>query len=95
MGRRSVDLVHLLSQDGADMRAVNIHEAKTHLSRLVARAEEGEEIVIAKAGRPVAKLVRIPPTGKGRPLGTARGKVVYRRPLKATLPKHLRKAFGV
>jgi prevent-host-death family protein len=36
---------------------VNIHEAKTHLSRLVERVESGEEIVIARAGRPVARLV--------------------------------------
>ena len=36
---------------------VNIHEAKTHLSRLVQRVAAGEEIVIGKAGRPVAKLV--------------------------------------
>lgn len=76
------------------MKTVNIHEAKTHLSRLVAQALDGEEIVIAKAGRPVAKLVRIPATGRKRPLGTARGKIVYRRPLKAPLPKYLRKAFG-
>lgn len=37
--------------------SVNIHEAKTHLSRLVERVEAGEEIVIARAGRPVARLV--------------------------------------
>jgi prevent-host-death family protein len=36
---------------------VNIHEAKTHLSRLVERAAAGEEIIIGKAGRPMAKLV--------------------------------------
>ena len=36
---------------------VNIHEAKTHLSRLVERVEAGEEVVIARAGRPVARLV--------------------------------------
>ena len=41
------------------MKQVNVHEAKTHLSRLLARAEKGEEIVIARAGKPVAKLVRI------------------------------------
>ena len=41
------------------MKPVNIREAKTHLSRLVARVEAGEEIVIAKAGRPVARLVPI------------------------------------
>ncbi len=39
------------------MQPVNIHEAKTNLSRLVERAEQGEEIVIARAGKPVAKLV--------------------------------------
>lgn len=38
------------------MKSVNIHEAKTHLSRLVDRAAAGESIIIAKAGRPVAKL---------------------------------------
>jgi prevent-host-death family protein len=39
------------------MPSVNIHAAKTHLSRLVERVEAGEEIVIARAGRPVARLV--------------------------------------
>lgn len=38
------------------MTTVNIHEAKTHLSALLARVERGEEIVIARAGRPVARL---------------------------------------
>jgi prevent-host-death family protein len=53
---------------------VNIHEAKTHLSRLVQRAAAGEEIIIAKAGAPLAKLVayeravapRVPGAWKGR-----------------------------
>ena len=39
------------------MKSINIHEAKTHLSRLVERVEAGEEFVIAKAGRPAARLV--------------------------------------
>lgn len=76
------------------MKTVNIHEAKTHFSRLVARAEEGEEIVIARAGRPVAKLSGLPRTGKRRPLGTARGKIVVHGDFDAPLPKDLRKAFG-
>lgn len=76
------------------MKTVNIHEAKTHLSRLVARAEEGEEIVIAKAGRPVAKLTGLPRTGRKRPLGTARGMIVIRADFDAPLPRDLRKAFG-
>ena len=41
------------------MRTVNIHEAKTHLSRLVERAASGEPFVIAKAGRPLVKVVPI------------------------------------
>jgi len=43
---------------------VSIHAAKTHLSRLIARAETGEEIIIARNGKPVAKLVRVEPKGK-------------------------------
>jgi prevent-host-death family protein len=43
------------------MAEVNVHEAKTHLSRLLLRVAGGEEIVIARAGRPVAKLVPIEP----------------------------------
>lgn len=39
------------------MSTVNVHEAKTHLSRLLARVEAGEEIVIARSGKPVARLV--------------------------------------
>ena len=42
------------------MVTVNIHEAKTHLSRLVAQVEAGEEVVIARNGKPVARLVNIP-----------------------------------
>ena len=54
--------------------SVNVHDAKTHFSRLVARAEAGEEIVIARNGEPVARLGPLPPTGPRRP-GTARGEV--------------------
>lgn len=55
--------------------AVNIHEAKTHLSRLVDRAAAGEEIVIARAGKPLARLVAYAPPPQERRLGTARGQV--------------------
>jgi prevent-host-death family protein len=54
---------------------VNMHEAKTHLSRLVDRAEAGEEIVIARAGKPAARLVPLAPLGKPRVFGAWRGKV--------------------
>jgi prevent-host-death family protein len=55
--------------------SVNIHEAKTHLSRLVDRAAAGEEIVIARAGKPVARLVALEPPVKYRELGLWKGKV--------------------
>jgi len=54
---------------GASMNTVNIHQAKTHFSRLVDQAAAGDSIVIAKAGRPVAKLVPLgamPPEQKKR-----------------------------
>jgi len=55
---------------------VNIHEAKTHLSRLVARAEQGEEIVISRAGKPAARLVPIGTARLPRKPGAWRGKIV-------------------
>ena len=55
-------------------KTVNIHEAKTHLSRLIADVERGEDVTIARAGEPVARLVPAGPPRK-RVLGTERGKV--------------------
>ena len=55
---------------------VNIHDAKTHLSRLVERVEAGEEIVIARAGRPVARLVPLQVRTKPRQPGRWRDQVV-------------------
>jgi prevent-host-death family protein len=56
-------------------KPVNIHEAKTHLSRLVERVEAGEEITLARAGRPVARLVPYRPRQEPRKLGIWKGKV--------------------
>ncbi|HEX9269911.1 MAG TPA: type II toxin-antitoxin system Phd/YefM family antitoxin [Candidatus Limnocylindria bacterium] len=75
------------------MGPVNIHEAKTHLSRLIARVARGEEIVVAKAGRPVAKLVPLRPRLARRVPGTARGKIVVRRDFDAPLPRQLGRHF--
>ena len=58
------------------MVAVNVHEAKTHLSQLLARVEEGEEVVIARNGKPVARLIAHQ-SGKGtRCFGALRGRLV-------------------
>ena len=55
------------------MRSVNIHEAKTHLSRFVDEAAAGEEIIIARAGKPVARLVALAsPVEQARTLGLGR-----------------------
>jgi prevent-host-death family protein len=56
--------------------SVNIHDAKTHLSRLVERVEAGEEIVIARAGRPVARLVPLRVRTQPRQPGRWRDQVV-------------------
>ena len=55
--------------------SVNIHEAKTHLSRLVERVEAGDEVVIARAGRPVARLVPYRLRREPRTLGRLRGQI--------------------
>ncbi|MCP5141315.1 MAG: type II toxin-antitoxin system Phd/YefM family antitoxin [Chromatiales bacterium] len=55
------------------MHTVNIHEAKTHLSRLIAEIGRGEEVVIAKGGKPVARLVPYGPTGQERRFGKDAG----------------------
>jgi prevent-host-death family protein len=54
---------------------INIHEAKTQLSALVARAEAGEEIVIARANKPAVRLVPLEPKRVQRRLGEAKGLV--------------------
>lgn len=73
--------------------AVNIHEAKTHLSRLVERAAAGEETVIAKAGKPMAKLVPYRSAQGRRRLGAWRGRVQIRADFDAPLPGPLEAAF--
>ncbi|MBW8306776.1 MAG: type II toxin-antitoxin system Phd/YefM family antitoxin [Thiobacillus sp.] len=57
------------------MQIINIHEAKTHLSRLLEQVAGGEEIVIAKAGKPIARLVPLEAPPKKRQLGLLKGKL--------------------
>ena len=71
---------------------VNIHEAKTHLSRLLQRVAAGEEVTIARSGVPVARLVPVEPTSK-RPLGFARGEIWIADDFDAPLPDELLKQF--
>jgi prevent-host-death family protein len=57
------------------MKTVNVHEAKTHLSRLLERVHAGEEIIIAKGGEPYAKLVPLSDRAVKREAGTLKGAV--------------------
>ena len=68
-------------------KAVNIHEAKTHLSRLVERVEAGEEITLARAGRPVARLVPYRQRKEPRPFGLWKGRVVIHPGFDDPLPE--------
>jgi len=60
------------------MNTVNVHEAKTRLSRLLEQVEAGEEVVIARAGRPVARLVRFRPERRERTPGRLKGRIRFR-----------------
>lgn len=73
--------------------AVNIHEAKTHFSKLIKRVGQGEEITIAKGGKPVARLVPVEQLKAHRAPGSARGLVKVRADFDAPLPKKLQRAF--
>jgi prevent-host-death family protein len=73
---------------------VNMHEAKTHLSRLVARVEAGEEIVISRAGKPVAKLIAADPRPALRGYGSMRGQITIHDDFDE-LPDDIAEAFGM
>ena len=72
---------------------VNIQEAKTHLSKLLARVRVGEEIVIARAGKPVARLVPFEEKPAQRVPGTAKGQVIIAPDFDLPLPQELVDAF--
>jgi prevent-host-death family protein len=72
---------------------VNIHEAKTHFSRLLARVAMGEEVIIAKAGKPVAKLVSIRSERPRFKLGSAKGEFTVPDDFNDPLPKDIEDLF--
>lgn len=72
---------------------VNIHEAKTHLSKLLARVALGEEVVIAKAGKPIAKLVQLRKAPKPRVSGSAKGDFVVPDDFNDPLPDEVLDEF--
>jgi prevent-host-death family protein len=75
------------------MTEVNVHEAKTHLSQLLRRVAAGEEIVIARAGKPIARLVPAEAPRKPRALGADRGKIWIADDFDAPLPFEIQAYF--
>lgn len=77
------------------MITVNIHDAKTHLSRLVERAASGETVVIAKAGKPVAKLVPLeqPKVDTSRRLGGLQGQLTIPDDFKGFMKDEIEETF--
>jgi prevent-host-death family protein len=73
-------------------RALNLYEAKTHLSALVEAAAAGAEIIIAKNGRPRARLVAVRDQRRRRP-GSAKGRIRMSADFDAPLPEHVLRAF--
>lgn len=75
------------------MTIVNIHQAKTHFSKLVDAVMLGEEIIIAKAGKPAAKLVPITTEKPNRKPGALKGKIKIAKDFDAALPDDILDAF--
>jgi len=78
------------------MQTVNIHEAKTHLSRLVDQAANGEPFVIAKAGKPLVKVVALnaPEAGQVKRLGFLRGQIEVPDDFNSMGSKEIEQLFG-
>lgn len=72
---------------------VNIHEAKTHLSKILQRVAIGEEIIIAKSGKPIARIVPFKQAPLQRVPGSAKGKIWIAPDFNAPLPDEILDAF--
>ena len=76
------------------MRQINIHEAKTHLSQLVEDAARGDEIIIAKAGKPMARLVAVDNDSTPRPRGLLKGQIWIADDFDTPLPEDILQSFA-
>jgi len=77
------------------IKTINMHEAKTQLSRLVEEAAAGTEIVIAKAGRPRARLMPCAAAAQPRRPGALKGRIRIHTDFDAPLPPEIGRPFGV
>ena len=76
------------------MQTVNIHEAKTQLSKLVARAAAGEDIIVAKGGTPIARLGPLEEAPKKRRLGWLQGQIDAPDDIKTPFKRDIEAIFG-
>ena len=78
------------------MLQMNIHEAKTHLSQLLEQIEAGEDVIIARHGKPVARLIpySAKPVQQREP-GSLRGKISFNEDFDAPLPDDIASALGM
>lgn len=83
----------MLGQEASMPQPVNLYDAKTNLSQLVERAAAGEEIIIAKAGRPLARLVPLSTRTEPRRPGLLKGKIRMAADFDAPLPEEIARAF--
>jgi prevent-host-death family protein len=77
------------------MKTVNLHAAKTHLSRLVDEAAAGEDIIIAKAGKPIVRLVPIGSRADRAGFGTLKGKIRIADDFDVPFPDTVLQSLGV
>jgi prevent-host-death family protein len=77
------------------LKTVNLHAAKTHLSRLVDEAVGGEDVIIAKAGKPMVRLVPVAPKRRRTGFGDMKGRIWIADDFDAPLPDDQLRAFGV
>jgi prevent-host-death family protein len=77
------------------VKSVSVHEAKAQLSKLLAKVERGEEVVIARAGKPIAKLVGIGDSATVPTLGADAGTFLVPDDFDAPLPADVLDAFGI
>ncbi|HET9106599.1 MAG TPA: type II toxin-antitoxin system prevent-host-death family antitoxin [Steroidobacteraceae bacterium] len=74
-------------------KVLNIHEAKTHLSRIVEEVAAGKEVIIAKAGKPMARLCPVTPSVKKKRLGLLKGRIRVAEDFNAPLPDEVLARF--
>ena len=76
------------------MSTVNIHDAKTHLSRLIEQAAQGEQVIIAKAGKPLVKLTALEASARPRRLGFLKGQIAVPEDFDTMGAEEIARLFG-